>query len=128
MGTLQIDEKVISPGMKYRHYAPKTHCKLVYSKDNEKMVSEITRLAKATQKVLILSTTENVEKYNEFQTINIGGQNNLLEISHNIFSALRKIDKYDVDIAIIEGVEMSGVGLAIMNRLIRACEHDYVEI
>lgn len=33
-----------------------------------------------------------------------------------------------VDIAIIEGVEAKGIGLAIMNRLIRACEHDYIEV
>ena len=38
------------------------------------------------------------------------------------------IDEYDVDVAIIEGMSMEGLGLAIMNRLIRACNHNYVEI
>ena len=28
MGEIGVTEKVLSPGMKYRHYAPKTHCKL----------------------------------------------------------------------------------------------------
>ena len=37
MSEIHGDEKVMSPGMKYRHYAPKTHCKLVYSKDYDKM-------------------------------------------------------------------------------------------
>ena len=32
--------KPASPGMKYRHYAPKTHCKLVYSSNNKKLVNE----------------------------------------------------------------------------------------
>jgi len=32
----------------------------------------------------------------------------------------------DVDLVIIEGVEAIGLGLAIMNRLIRACSHNYI--
>ena len=30
-----------------------------------------------------------------------------------------------INLAVIEGVKPEGVGLAIMNRLIRACEYDY---
>ena len=52
----------------------------------------------------------------------------LEEISQNIFTLLRKVDSYNVDLVIIEGVEKEGLGLAIMNRLIRACEHNYIEI
>lgn len=128
MDGIKADEKVLSPGMKYRHYAPNTHCKLVYSSDNNKMTNKILEIAKEKKEVLILSTSENIEKYKEYKTIDIGSKNNLEEISHNIFSTLRKIDLYDVDIAIIEGMEKSRLGLAIMNRLIRACEHDYIEI
>lgn len=128
MGQLSVNEKVLSPGMKYRHYAPNTHCTLVYSDDNEKMVNEILRIARKHNNALILSTTENFDKYSEFNCLNIGSKNNLLEISHNIFSMLRKIDDKNADIAIIEGVKAKGIGLAIMNRLIRACEHDYIEI
>lgn len=128
MGQLNANEKVLSPGMKYRHYAPSTHCKLVYSKNNEKMVSGILKIAKVHSRPLILSTTENLERYSEFECLDIGSRKNLLEVSHNIFSSLRKIDTYGADIAIIEGFKLEGIGLAIMNRLIRACEHDYVEV
>lgn len=128
MGQLNANEKVLSPGMKYRHYAPCTHCKLVYSLDNEKMISEVLKIANMYSRPLILSTTENLESYKMFDCVDIGSRNNLLEISHNIFSLLRKIDDYGVDIAIIEGVKAEGIGLAIMNRLVRACEHDFVEI
>ena len=122
------DEKVLSPGMKYRHYAPKTHCTLVYSDDNQKLVDEILKIASENEKTLILSTTENIDKFKDYECINIGSKKNLLEISHNLFSILRSIDKYDAKLAIIEGVEAEGVGLAIMNRLIRACEYDYIKI
>lgn len=128
MGQLKQNEKVLSPGMKYRHYAPSTHCTLIYSEDNEKMIDEVLKRAKEKENILILTTTENKEKYEEFKYLDIGSKNNLLEISHNIFSLLRKIDTYGVDFALIEGVKPEGLGLAIMNRLIRACEHDYIEL
>jgi len=35
------EEKVESPGMKYRHYAPKTKCKMIYSSNRTKMIEEI---------------------------------------------------------------------------------------
>ena len=128
MSHLNESEKVLSPGMKYRHYAPKTHCKLVYSDSNDKILDEIKKIANMSEKPLILSTTENVDKFKDFKCIDIGSQNDLSEISHNIFSILRKIDNYNVNLAIIEGVKPDGIGLAIMNRLIRACEHDYINL
>ena len=106
MQVAKDNEQVLSPGMKYRHYAPKTHCKLVYSKDPYKMKEEILRIASGFEKaeVLVLSYTEDLEAYKEYQCIDIGSRNNLNEVSHNIFSALRKIDKMGVDLAVIEGV------------------------
>lgn len=131
MEHIEKDEKVLSPGMKYRHYAPKTHCTLVYSEDNQKLVEEILKIADSNErngKMLILSATENIDKFKDYECVDIGSKNNLLEISHNLFSVLRSIDKYDAKLAIIEGVEAEGVGLAIMNRLIRACEYDFRKV
>ena len=48
------------------------------------------------------------------------------EISKNIYKALRKADNLGVDLVIIEGVEKRGLGLAIMNRLLRACEYNII--
>lgn len=52
----------------------------------------------------------------------------LEEITKNIFSLLRKADKLNAELILIEGVEKEGLGLAIMNRLIRACAHEFIEI
>ena len=46
---------------------------------------------------------------------------------HNIFTILRKVDKEDIDYIIIEGVKKEGLGLAIMNRLIRSVSFNYLE-
>ena len=119
-------EKVMSPGMKYRHYAPNTKCLLVYSDSNDKLVDRINQEMQLGKNVLILGRTSNLEKYSTENKLDMG--DSLEEISKNIFTLLRKVDSYDVDLVIIEGVKKEGLGLAIMNRLIRACEHNYIEI
>lgn len=122
----EAGQKILSPGMKYRHYAPNAKCILVYSKDNDKLIEKIKEIATEYKNPLILSKTENLPKLKEFKIIDIG--NSLEDISKNIFTILRKVDGYNPDIVIIQGVEKEGLGLAIMNRLIRACEYNYIEI
>ena len=120
------EEKVMSPGMKYKHYAPKTKCLLVYSKDNDKLVERVNEEIKTNDNVLVLSKTSNIKKFNIKNVLDMG--ESLEEISRNIFTLLRKVDTYNADLVIIQGVKKEGLGLAIMNRLIRACEHNYIEI
>ena len=109
------------PSSKYSHYKPNSKCVLIYNEDNEKMIKEIKELAKKYQNPLIVSTTENMSNYDVKNIINIGSRNNLEEIAKNIFSTLRKVDEFSADIVIFEGVETKGIGIAIMNRLKKAC-------
>ena len=125
LGKYKEGEKILSPGIKYKHYSPNTKCVLIYSKDNDKMVQKINELSQ-NKNVVVLCKTKNLEKYNIPNKLNMG--NSLEEISKNIFTLLRKADTYKADLILIEGVEKTGLGLAIMNRLIRACAHDYIEI
>ena len=125
LGEYKEGEKVMSPGIKYKHYAPATECVLVYSKDNNKMVDKIKELSQ-NKNTVVLCKTQNLDKYDVQNKLDMG--KNLEEISQNIFTLLRKADKYNADIILIEGVEKEGLGLAIMNRLIRACAHKYIKI
>lgn len=125
LGKYKEGEKVLSPGIKYKHYAPNTKCILVYSSNNEKMIETIQKLAE-NKKTVILCKNQNIEKYNVQNKLNMG--ESLEEISQNIFTLLRKADTYKADLIIIEGVEKTGLGLAIMNRLIRASANEYIEI
>ena len=122
---IKENEKVMSPGMKYRHYAPNTKCVLVYSKEEENLVNKIKDIIKDEKNCLVMCKSKNIEKYDVKNKIAMG--NSLEEISKNIFTILRKVDSYHVDLVVIEGVEKTELGLAVMNRLIRACEHNYIE-
>ena len=120
----QIDSKtkVESPGMLYRHYAPKTKCLLVYSDNLDTLKELVTE--NTFSKTIILGSSK-LKDIPCFKYIFYG--NTEEEISHNIFSLLRKCDTYNADLIIIEGVKKEGLGLAIMNRLIRTSNFNYIE-
>ena len=134
LGKLEPDKKVLSPGMKYKHYAPKTECVLVYDTSIDKIQEKLIHTAQnciSNGKVpTIMCSNQNFEflKNNlndkNIHIINLGSD--LDSISKNIFSYLRKADTYNSDLIIIEGVSTDGLGLAIMNRLLRACNYNMV--
>jgi len=106
--------KVESPGMLYKHYAPTTKCILV---SKEKLVEEIKKYGKA---IVIGNTNVSCFKF-----YNYG--DNLVSIAHNLFKLLRLADKDNGEVILIEAVDTTGLGLAIMNRLIRTCEYNYIK-
>lgn len=128
---VDVNQKVESPGMKYRHYAPKTPCRLIYSDNEEKQIELINeQIIKNNNEVVVLAFEEDINKINigKEKIINIGTRKDLNLVMKNIFSALRKADKLESKIILIEGTNKKGLGLAIMNRLLRACQYDYIEI
>lgn len=128
LGKVEKNEKVASPGMKYRHYAPNTKCMMVYSNNEEDMINKINEITLDMQnenkKVLVLGREKHINSYIVKNKWNMGGE--LEEVAKNIFTLLRKVDKEKVDLVIIEGVGENGLGLAITNRLIRACAYNYI--
>ena len=131
------NEKVESPGMKHRHYAPKCKCVLVYSDKEKLQIDEVNKLIDDNRtkysKICILGFNEHIEafknvnsKKKNIEYISLGSINNYFEISKNIFTALRKLDRISCDFAIIEAVKKQGIGIGIMNRLIRACEYNEI--
>lgn len=125
---VEKDEVVLSPGMKYRHYAPDSRCLLIYSEENCKLVAKTKDLAKEYNNPVIICSDENVNYYNNVETVTYGSKGNYQEIASNIFRLLRKVDRLKPDIVLIEGIKKEGIGIAIMNRLLRACSHEYIEI
>lgn len=130
LGTLNKDEIAESPGMKYKHYAPETSCKLVYCKDELDQIFYLKKFIKQYDgDVVVIGVEEHKEKLflDDERFISVAKKDDLEEYARNIFSALRKADKIKSSKIIIEGVKKEGLGYAIMNRLIRTCEHDFWE-
>jgi len=117
-------EPVLSPGVKYRHYAPKVPCTLIFGSAPEKVIAKINEESKKYSKVLVMTKNSHVNYF--ANSISYG--DSLEEMSHNIFSLLRKVDNGEYEAVIIEGVELAGLGLAIMNRLYRACSYNVIKV
>lgn len=124
------DTKVESPGMKYRHYAPNTKCKLFYAKDEKDLIFEINKQIRIYNNVVVLGFKEHKDKINvkENNYIEVSSKDNIEEYAKNIYTDLRKADNLNANVILIEGVEKKSFGIAIMNRLLRTCEYDYKEL
>ena len=109
--------KVESPGMMYKHYSPNTKCVLV---EKELLEKESFKYNKP-----IIIGNSNCSDIPCFKYFNYG--DDLVTIAHNIFKILREADRLNGDIILIESTDTNGLGLAIMNRLIRTCEYNYVK-
>lgn len=124
------EEKIESPGMKYKHYAPTTPCRLICSELEKKQIELINeQIEKNNKDVVVLAFEEHIEKINieKEKIITIGSNKNLETVMHTVFTALRQADKYCAKIVLIEGTKKEDLGLAIMNRLLRACQYDCIE-
>lgn len=124
---IKENEKVESPGMKHRHYAPKTEAIFVEYSDDKTMLKKITDFKEKNNVNIGVICFKEHEEYlnmNGIKTIVMGKREDLCEISKNIFSLIRKIDTFNLDVCLIEGVKKELIGTAIVNRMIRACGYN----
>lgn len=126
-GNVIIEESNITSNQ-LKHYQLNVKTTLVYSKDTNKMIEKIRSIAKNYVNPIVLSFSEDCNYYNTTKVIDIGSKYNLQEVSKTLFSNLQKAEKMKPDIILIEGIEKQGLGLAVMNRLINACNGKFIEI
>jgi len=120
-------DKICSPGMKHKHYAPKAEVILVEGNLPD-VVNKIKELSKnymeKNLKVGILATDETCSSYIGYITKSMGSRFNLPVVASNLFRLLREVDSQGVDVILAESVSTEGLGLAVMNRLRKAsCYH-----
>ncbi|MCX8035290.1 MAG: L-threonylcarbamoyladenylate synthase [Candidatus Dojkabacteria bacterium] len=113
----KTESQVISPGMKYRHYAPEAELILAYD-----VITLLERFKSQGNKVGVLTTDETKGMYQDKAdiVISVGSRNDLNAVARNIFDALREFDHVGVDVIISEIFPEEGIGRAIMNRLRKA--------
>lgn len=125
------DLKPKAPGMKYRHYAPKAHLKIIRGK-NEKTIEIIREMLEnyieKNSEVAVLTTDENLNRFDKGNIISLGSEKDLNQIAKHLFEALRKCDDLGVQYILCQGFEEKGVGVAIMNRLSKAAGYDIIDV
>lgn len=116
------DEKVLSPGMKYRHYAPNASVIIIKS-DFEKF-KEYVEKNKADGTYALLFDGEKVN----LPSLYYGGADDDKAQAHNLFSKLREFDELGAKTVFARCPKQTGVGLAVYNRLIRSAGFHVIEL
>ncbi len=125
---LAADERPLSPGMKYRHYAPRAA--LVLLEGKEESVRHFLQEAATSPDVGILCYDEEKNAMPAAATLfPIGAKADLATQAKRLFSALREADAHPHLTTLYAHLPPpEGLGLALYNRCIRAAAHTIQKI
>ncbi|MBQ7788922.1 MAG: threonylcarbamoyl-AMP synthase [Clostridia bacterium] len=118
---LKAGEKALSPGMKYKHYAPKAELYLI-----DDRYIDFVEFTKARQKIencAIMCYDEEISLLENKNLLPIGKKEDIKKQTQKLFDLLRKADDLGVDTVYAHLPSDEGESLAIYNRMIRACAH-----
>ena len=120
LNELKAGDKAESPGMKYKHYAPKTTAFLVEGEGFDDFVNK--------QENAVAVCFEEEASNIKIPKLIYGKSDDKLSLAHSIFAVLREVDKFGAERVFIHAPEKEGVGLAVYNRLIRAAAFKVINI
>ncbi|MCR4424717.1 MAG: L-threonylcarbamoyladenylate synthase, partial [Firmicutes bacterium] len=127
----QACEPPRSPGMKYRHYAPKADLWLFIGEHawQVRVIGErVAAETAAGRRVGLLISAETARELKDrcagspagAVSVVVGSREDLPGIASVLFDCMRQIDCASVDVILAESYATTGMGLAVMNRLMRA--------
>ncbi len=118
-----------APGMKYRHYAPQGVLTIV-SGQAEQVTAYINACAAEDgsrgHKVGVIATDEELPGYRADLVCSLGSKRDEEEIARRLYGILRRFDDEKVTRIYSECFDDTGLGQAIMNRLLKAAGHRLV--
>ena len=140
LGEIAIDRTIIdssstqkpkAPGMKYRHYAPKGELTIVQG-TQEQVVEYINDRTKEAalegKRVGVIGTDATKSLYDAEIVKSVGSRDDEKTIAHELFKVLREFDDENIDVMYSESFDDSGIGQAIMNRLLKAAGHHVITL
>lgn len=109
-----------SPGMKYAHYAPEAPLFIIES-NAESIENAVAQLQADNKKVAVVGPDNfKVPTADWYFAIGSSGDNE--KMSASLYKALRDCDLTDADVILATETNLSGVGVAFMNRLLKASD------
>ena len=140
LGKVEIDDavlhkladnvKVASPGMKYKHYAPKADMVIVDG-TRKHVIAKINELVASHRddgkKIAVIATEETKQFYDADVVLSMGSRADEDSIAHELYRILRDCDELDVDVIFSESFSTPRIGQAIMNRMLKAAGHQVID-
>lgn len=138
LGEVRMDETLFevssdkapkAPGMKYRHYAPRGSLTIVEGQP-EAVVKYINQAVETAvsegKRAGVIATDDTVGSYRNAQIKSMGESTDEESAARLLFRILREFDEEDVQVMFAQSVPRSGIGQAVMNRLLKAAGHQVV--
>ena len=120
-----------SPGMKYRHYAPKGELTIVEGEPDAVVAyinGQVQKARENGEKTGVIGTDECAGRYCADVVKSVGSREDEESIARHLFTALREFDDENVERMYSESFDSAGLGQAIMNRLLKAAGHHVVRL
>lgn len=121
---LAAGEKASSPGMKYKHYAPKAHVVIVRGPFS-RYAEYVNAHAGADIAALCYEGEEAALQVRAFPC---GRRDDPSSQAQHLFDTLRALDGMKIKTAYARCPEKDGVGLAVYNRLLRAAAFEIIDV
>lgn len=113
--------KAASPGMKYKHYAPKADITIIKSS-----FEQFFNFVSDKEDCFVLCFEG--EECHFKNAVTFGKKNDGLSEANRLFDALRELDEKGARTVFARCPEINGVGLAVYNRLIRSAGFKIIEL
>ena len=123
LNPLKEGEKPLSPGMKYKHYSPDAKIIIIDAQPN---VYQCYVNQHSAQGVYALCFKEDKEKL-RVPYICYGDENDDATQAAGLFDAMRKLDELGAKTVYARMPKPDGVGLAVLNRLLRAAGFEVIK-
>ena len=121
---LGAGEKPLSPGMKYKHYAP-TAPLILLDGPSDAFVSYVKAQADTS---VVLCYEEELEALAGVRCLSVGYRTDIGAQTHRLFRQLREADALGAETIYAHLPTTEGRGLALYNRMIRAAAHHIEKI
>ena len=114
-----------APGMKYKHYAPDAPMRAFIGTPDD-VADAFTKVIRERENnrgaFLVSEETYDLLKGNVQGEFHVYGHHgDAVRLAHNFYKSLHYFNECGVDYILAEGVENSGLGVAVMNRMDKAC-------
>ena len=135
LGQVSIDRTILeadsgqaprAPGMKYRHYAPQGELTIIagpVARVTDYINVHGAKDREQGHKVGVIGTDEALAQYRADVVRSLGSRQDEAGIARHLYGILREFDDLQVTRIYSECFEASGLGQAIMNRLLKAAGH-----
>ncbi len=118
---LKADERPLSPGMKYRHYAP--NAPVILLRGDSDAVLAFLQQEQSAKNCAVLCYEEELPHLRQTHLLSVGKRDDLSAQAKTLFAALRTADEWNTQVIYAHLPPMEGLGLALYNRMIRAAAH-----